>query len=196
MYLCPNTDFKKANGLDNDEIDTITLSNDTDLPAFVLHDNFCLSERDFLLENEIMHKDDKSEHSKEHQQKDESALLTVTELLNIPEETPSSCAITITKATEADVEADTARQQQQTTEADTAKAIEADTTKSVLAKLQAEVDKERQFFLVLRRGAPLARVVKLWQRQSLTASPTSTLCVKFNGELGIDSGAISKEFLG
>ncbi len=45
----------------------------------------------------------KSVHRKKHQQKDENALLTVTEFLNIPEETPSSCATTITKATEADV---------------------------------------------------------------------------------------------
>eukprot|EP00794_Sanderia_malayensis_P016513 gene16513-18164_t len=53
----------------------------------------------------------------------------------------------------------------------------------------------QQFYLVIRRSAPLHRVLRLWQRQALLTSPLYKLIVKFTGEDGIGSGAISKDFL-
>ena len=171
LYLCPSIDFKKANGLNTSESEAFTLGDDIDLPPFILDDNFSVPGSGLLLDIEPINKDMQSDHAKEH--KDENALLTESEQLNFPKETPSSGAATSTKITEAEMLNE----------------------KNVLTMLQAKVNKEKQFFLVLRRGAPLLRVLKLWQRQSLIAPPTCTLCVKFNGELGIDTGAISKEFL-
>ncbi|RUA04597.1 MAG: hypothetical protein DSY43_06010 [Gammaproteobacteria bacterium] len=56
-------------------------------------------------------------------------------------------------------------------------------------------DGANSLFIVLRRGAPLERVLTLWRRVSSKISPKNELRVKYVGEDGIDSGAISKEFL-
>ena len=65
----------------------------------------------------------------------------------------------------------------------------------VYCKLREKVDEEKHFFLITHRSAPLQRVLRPWQRQKHAAPVTNTLRVKFNGEDGIDQGAISKEFL-
>lgn len=53
----------------------------------------------------------------------------------------------------------------------------------------------QQCFLVSRRCAPFSRTIALWQRQTKKSPPTSVLKVHFNGEAGIDTGAMSQEFL-
>ena len=53
----------------------------------------------------------------------------------------------------------------------------------------------QEFFLVSRRCAPFSRTIALWQRQARKSPPTSVLKVHFNGEAGIDTGAMSQEFL-
>ena len=58
-----------------------------------------------------------------------------------------------------------------------------------------KVDDSGQFYLVIRRNATLSRKLSMWQRQATRNSPEKTLRVCFTGELGIDSGALSKEFL-
>lgn len=65
----------------------------------------------------------------------------------------------------------------------------------VLQMLAAKVIKEKSFFIVSRRGAPFTRVLSLWQRQAKKALPTYKLNVHFNGEEGIDTGAMAQEFL-
>ena len=63
-------------------------------------------------------------------------------------------------------------------------------------KLLAErVDQEQDFFLVSRRAAPFTRTLVLWQRQTKKTPPTSVLRVHYSGEAGIDTGAMSQEFL-
>ena len=61
--------------------------------------------------------------------------------------------------------------------------------------LVSKVDGDKQFFLVTRRKAPLARHLLLWQREARKNAPTSALKVHYVGEDGIDSGAMGKEFL-
>ena len=58
-----------------------------------------------------------------------------------------------------------------------------------------KVDDSDQFFLVIRRNATLSRKLSMWQREATKNSPEKTLRVCFTGELGIDSGALAKEFL-
>ena len=53
----------------------------------------------------------------------------------------------------------------------------------------------QEFFLVSRRCAPFSRTIALWQRQSKTSPPTGVLKVHFSDEAGIDTGAMSQEFL-
>lgn len=68
---------------------------------------------------------------------------------------------------------------------------------SIFDELSKKVDDSRQFFIVTRREAPLERVLQIWLR-AVGRNPsgiTGTLSVKFIGENGIDSGALSKEFL-
>ena len=67
--------------------------------------------------------------------------------------------------------------------------------KDVVRELSTKVNHDDQFFLVVRRGAPLSRTLSLWQRQSKKSNPTNVLRVKYNGDEGIDSGAIALEFL-
>ena len=58
------------------------------------------------------------------------------------------------------------------------------------------VDNSDQMFIVLRRGCPLERVLDIWKR-AVKKSPSSLdkrIMVSFNGEQGINSGAIAAEF--
>ena len=68
---------------------------------------------------------------------------------------------------------------------------------SIVKEASKKVDQSRQFFIVTRRGAPLQRVLGIWRRET-SRNPSSVngaLRVNFMGENGIDSGALSKEFL-
>ena len=66
----------------------------------------------------------------------------------------------------------------------------------ILKVLEEKVIREKEsLFLVVRRGAPLERVLNLWRRESRKISPEHELRIKFLGEQGIDSGALTKEFL-
>ena len=58
-----------------------------------------------------------------------------------------------------------------------------------------KLDDSDQFFLVIRRNAKLSRKLSMWQREATKNSPEKTLRICFTGEAGIDSGALSREFL-
>ncbi|KAL9961148.1 hypothetical protein ACROYT_G030041 [Oculina patagonica] len=65
----------------------------------------------------------------------------------------------------------------------------------VLNALEEKVIKDKgSLFLVIRRGAPLERVLHLWRRETRKISPDHEVRIKFVGEDEIDSGALSKEF--
>ena len=64
----------------------------------------------------------------------------------------------------------------------------------VFSMLKPKVEAESHFFLVCCRSAPLARHLRLWQRQAHITPVTATVRVKYSGEDGIDQGAIAKEF--
>lgn len=66
---------------------------------------------------------------------------------------------------------------------------------SVIKELSTRVDNTGQFFMVVRRASSFTRRLNLWQRESKRTSPEKCLRVHFTGEDGIDSGAMSKEFL-
>lgn len=68
---------------------------------------------------------------------------------------------------------------------------------SIVKEISKKVDQSHQFFIITRRGAPLQRVLGIWRREA-SRNPSSvngSLRVNFMGENGIDSGALSKEFL-
>ncbi|KAJ7349542.1 hypothetical protein OS493_038662 [Desmophyllum pertusum] len=68
---------------------------------------------------------------------------------------------------------------------------------SIVKELSKNVDQSHQFFIVTRREAPLQRVLTIWRRE-VSRNPSSvngTLRVNFMGERGIDSEALSREFL-
>ena len=65
----------------------------------------------------------------------------------------------------------------------------------IVEKLEALVDHSNQFFIVIRRGSTLQRKLMIWQRQvAKSQSPKQKVMVSFAGEMGIDSGALAKEF--
>ena len=66
---------------------------------------------------------------------------------------------------------------------------------SVVKELSKRVDDTGKFFIVLRRASNFTRRLNLWQRESKRTSPEKCLRVHFTSEDGIDSGAMSKEFL-
>ena len=68
-------------------------------------------------------------------------------------------------------------------------------TSQIVKILSERVDRMQEFFLVSRRCAPFSRTIALWQRQSKTSPPTGVLKVHFNSKAGIDTGAMSQEFL-
>lgn len=65
----------------------------------------------------------------------------------------------------------------------------------VLKYLASQVVLDEQFYLGLRRGANLTRIIQLWQREKIRKSALNRVTLKYLGEDGIDSGAIAKEFL-
>lgn len=55
------------------------------------------------------------------------------------------------------------------------------------------IDNEKQsMFIVVRRGAPLSRMLCLWQRAAKKVSAQHVIRVKFLGEEGIDTGALAR----
>ena len=69
-------------------------------------------------------------------------------------------------------------------------------THSVIDALPHNVDSSTQIFIVLRRGCPLERALKIWKR-AVKKSPlrlNQRVLVSFSGEQGIGSGAVSAEF--
>ena len=65
---------------------------------------------------------------------------------------------------------------------------------TILEELARNINWDKQFFLNVRRRSDLLRILSLWGRQN-KQSPEMKLVVNFIGENGIDSGALSKEFL-
>ena len=65
---------------------------------------------------------------------------------------------------------------------------------SVVHAMQKNVKQDHDFYIVTRRGAPIPRVISLWQRQASKSSPENVLTIQYCGENGIDTGALSQEF--
>ncbi|CAB3987933.1 Hypothetical predicted protein [Paramuricea clavata] len=67
----------------------------------------------------------------------------------------------------------------------------------VIVKLRSEVDNDSidNFFLVIRRGISLSRLLALWRWQEKRTPVTKVVRIRIIGENGIDSGAIAKEIL-
>lgn len=67
---------------------------------------------------------------------------------------------------------------------------------SMINVLEQRVLREgNDMFIVINRKAPLQRSLTLWKRAANKVSPEHIIRVKCIGEYGIDSGALSKEFL-
>jgi hypothetical protein len=66
---------------------------------------------------------------------------------------------------------------------------------SVLKLIENKVIQSGQFFLTVRRGESFERMISLWKRESKKSSPEKVLRVQYCGERGIDTGAMSQEFL-
>lgn len=60
--------------------------------------------------------------------------------------------------------------------------------------MHKNVKRDHDFYIVARRGAPLPRIISLWQRQASKSSPENVLRILYCGENGIDTGALSQEF--
>ena len=61
--------------------------------------------------------------------------------------------------------------------------------------VSAKIQMDDHFFLVIRRGATLQRKLAIWDRQSKKKLLKMKLMVHYAGEGGIDTGAITKEYL-
>ena len=70
-----------------------------------------------------------------------------------------------------------------------------DSCSYLISCLKEKVNKRDQFFIVVRRGSSLQQYLTIWQREAKRNSPENLLRVHFAGEVGIDTGAMSKEFL-
>ena len=66
---------------------------------------------------------------------------------------------------------------------------------SIIEHIEKKTDNSNQFFIVMRRKVSFNRVLSLWQREAKKSSPAQKLTVRYVGEDGIDTGALSREFL-
>lgn len=64
----------------------------------------------------------------------------------------------------------------------------------VIMWLKSKVDTSKTFELCLSRDIMLERGLKSWKRNK-KATPINPLRIRFLGEVGIDTGALRKEFL-
>lgn len=76
----------------------------------------------------------------------------------------------------------------------TESAVAHEDTASVVRAMHKNVKQDEDFYIVTRRGAPLPRIISLWQRQASKSSPENVLRIQYCGENGIDTGALSQEF--
>ena len=65
---------------------------------------------------------------------------------------------------------------------------------AVVQALEKRVNKEKQFFIPVRRKTTLPCILKLWQYEATRQSVHNEIRVKFLGEDGIDTGALTREF--
>lgn len=65
---------------------------------------------------------------------------------------------------------------------------------TVVQALEKRVDRGKQFFLTVRRKTPLPRILNLWRYEARRQGARHEVRVKFLGEDGIDSGALTREF--
>ena len=70
-----------------------------------------------------------------------------------------------------------------------------DSCSGLISCLKEKVNSNDQFFIVVRRGSSLQRYLAIWQREANRNLPENLSRVHFAGEDGIDTGAMSKEFL-
>ena len=70
-----------------------------------------------------------------------------------------------------------------------------DSAEEIVAFLNSALDRSKQFFIAVRRGVDLNRILRVWQNTAKTVSPKFILSVKYQGEMGIDQGALTREFL-
>lgn len=68
------------------------------------------------------------------------------------------------------------------------------TITDVVQALEKSVNKEKQFFITVRRGTPLPRILNLWRHEAKTKDVRNEFRVKFLEEDGIDTGALTREF--
>lgn len=68
------------------------------------------------------------------------------------------------------------------------------TITDVVQALEKSVNKEKQFFITVRRRTPLPRVLNLWRYEAKKQGVHHELRIKFLEEDGIDSGALTREF--
>ena len=66
---------------------------------------------------------------------------------------------------------------------------------STVKVLQKKVIKDCHLYFTMGRGISLRRLVQLWQCEQKTKPVEYKLWIKFLGEEGIDTGALSREFL-
>ena len=67
------------------------------------------------------------------------------------------------------------------------------TPSAVVQALEKRVDNENQFFITVRRKTPLQRILNLWRYEAKRQGAHHQMRVKFLGETGIDSGALTRE---
>lgn len=65
---------------------------------------------------------------------------------------------------------------------------------TVVQALEKRVDRGKQFFLTARRKTPLPCILNLWRYEARRQGARHEVRVKFLGEDGIDSGALTREF--
>ena len=68
------------------------------------------------------------------------------------------------------------------------------TITDVVQALEKSVNKEKQFFITVRRRTPLPRVLNLWRYEAKKQGVNHELRIKFLEEDGIDNGALTREF--
>ena len=66
---------------------------------------------------------------------------------------------------------------------------------AVVKDLQKKVIKDCHLYLTMGRGISLNRLVQLWQCERKKTPVKYKPCIKYLREEGIDTGALSKEFL-
>jgi hypothetical protein len=189
LYLCTRRDYDMSEGYESEEDDTTCSSSHTASRNHKMEEYF--SDTNDTICHPVHFGPSTEKRSKLEPGRDLSTTDIENQIMN-DETFAREMQLELDETHQAIIEIDVDNESKESNETDSTKFTD---IPHLVTSLEDRVDKSSQYFLVIRRGIAFQRLLLLWQRECKKTSPEKVFRVKYIGERGINSGAISKECL-